>query len=87
MDISIYTKQAVNMGTKLINTIPFIVNNKLWRGFFEHKLVMIVAVLTAIVIPWSLFRYIESKAEILSSYSLSGDQVSTANIQNSVSFQ
>lgn len=87
MDISIYTKQAVNMGTKLINTIPFIVNNKLWRGFFEHRLVMIVAVLTAIVIPWSIFRYIESKSEILSSYSLSGDHISTANIQNSVSFQ
>jgi hypothetical protein len=87
MDLNLYSKQAINMGSKLVNTIPFIVNNKLWRGFFEHKLVMIVSVLTAIVIPYSLFRYIESKSEILSSYSLTGDPIASAGIQNSVSFQ
>lgn len=75
------------MGSKLVNTIPFIVSNKLWRGFFEHKLVMIISVLTAIVIPYSLFKYIESKSEILSTYSLTGDQIASAGIQNSVSFQ
>ncbi len=87
MDVKIYTGQAVNMGTKLINTIPFIVNNKLWRGFFDHKLVLVISVLAAVIIPWSVFKYIESKAAFLSTYSLAGKNIATADINNSINFQ
>jgi len=75
------------MATKLVNTIPFIMHNKLWRGFFEHKLVMPVTVLAAIIIPFSLFRYVESKAEVLKSYSLTGNKIASTGFQNSISFQ
>lgn len=58
MDFTHYKNQAINVTHKLLNTIPFIVKNKLWEGFFKHRLVLSVSILCAIIIPYSLFSNI-----------------------------
>ncbi|MGB4959913.1 MAG: hypothetical protein WBO36_10590, partial [Saprospiraceae bacterium] len=63
MQLIKYLAQANNMSHKLINTIPFIIKNKLWEGFFQHKIVMIVSIISAIAIPWSILKYLGSKIE------------------------
>ncbi|MBK9257100.1 MAG: hypothetical protein IPM42_16610 [Saprospiraceae bacterium] len=53
--------QVTEMGQKLINTPSFIYKNKLWSGFFKDKLVRIVTIVAAVMIPWSLINFISTK--------------------------
>lgn len=87
MELKIYIEQGTNIGHKLINTVPFIIKNKLWKGFFEHKLVMIVTVITAIAIPWSMFRYFDSKFNSIASNPDNNSHLAVAAMKSSVSFQ
>lgn len=87
MNIKIYLAQAVNMGTKLLNTLPFIVDNRLWKGFFKHKFVMIVSIITAMAIPYAIFQYLGSKIATFTNGSDETYTFTSTAINNSVSFQ
>jgi len=45
----------------LFDTIPFIVENKLWRGFFKEKTILAISAITAVVIPWSIYNYFSTE--------------------------
>lgn len=46
---------AVNMLESIIETIPFIKKNKIWRGFFENKWVAITSIIVSILFSYWLF--------------------------------
>lgn len=87
MDIKIYADQAINMGNKLLNTIPFIINNRLWSGFLRHKLVLIVCVILGIAIPYSIFQYLGAKISTFKDYSVEHQSITSTAMNNSISFQ
>lgn len=45
----------------LFDTIPFIVEHKLWRGFFKEKAILIISATIAVIIPWSIYSYLSSE--------------------------
>lgn len=42
----------------ILNTIPFIIENSLWKGVFKQKLILIFSAISAIVIPYSLISFL-----------------------------
>jgi hypothetical protein len=41
----------------LFDSIPFIVKHKLWSGFFKEKVILILSVIAAILIPLGIYDY------------------------------
>lgn len=58
MLLSVYINQGVDVTRKLFNVVPFIFEKKLWQGFIQQKLALLVVFVAAIFIPTSLFTYI-----------------------------
>ncbi|MBL0026776.1 MAG: hypothetical protein IPO98_18115 [Saprospiraceae bacterium] len=87
MDYNKYSRQSYNIGSKLINTTGFIVKNRLWVGFFQHRLVMILSVIIALVIPYSIFNYLNSKVSSALSGITTGSNIATSVANNSTSIE
>lgn len=85
MNIAGYTNQAKLAAQKLWNAIPFMIENKLWVGFFKHRLVLSVSLLAAIFIPWSIYEVIQSNLSLLPS-SLAAT-TTTASLADNVSLK
>ena len=67
MDLAGYTNQAKLATHKLWYAIPFMIENKLWVGFFKHRLVLSVSLLAAVFIPWSIYEVIRSTPSLFDS--------------------
>lgn len=83
---SVYVNQSVDIANKLFMTIPFILGNKLWKGFFRHKLVMTVSLITAIVIPISVYKYIDAKLDLINNSGAKASNFASMAMHESVSF-
>lgn len=55
-----FIPQLQTISQQLINTIPFIVTNKLWQGFFKQKAVLTISIISAIVIPYTIYDTISN---------------------------
>ncbi|MBC7884656.1 MAG: hypothetical protein H7X99_04235 [Saprospiraceae bacterium] len=86
MNASIFLIQVQKMSTIMVETLPFIIKNRLWEGFLKHKLVLILSIIAAITIPWSLIKYVASNTKELYSANFESNNVATASIQNAMSF-
>ncbi|MBK8627689.1 MAG: hypothetical protein IPN86_19645 [Saprospiraceae bacterium] len=82
MDITTFVLQVKNITDKLINTIPFIIQNKLWYGFFKHRIVLTISIITAIVVPFSFFNFISDYLQSLAKVSTPQLLASTSSDQN-----
>lgn len=82
MDVQIFVNQVKNTSEKLINTIPFIVHNKLWEGFFRHKIVFTLIIIAAIVVPISCYNFINDAISSVEKIGTSQQLLSTNTIQN-----
>ncbi|HMU05074.1 MAG TPA: hypothetical protein PJ990_15685, partial [Saprospiraceae bacterium] len=65
MTPSIFFVQLREMTHIMLETFPFIVNNKLWRGFMKHRLALTFIVIACILIAWSLVKYVKTNTEAL----------------------
>lgn len=72
----------MNAGDKLLNTIPFIFQNKLWEGFFKHRLVLTITIIAAIVIPISFFSFISDYLATLNALHTKNSLTSLAALEN-----
>jgi hypothetical protein len=50
-----FTDQLITVAHQLLKTIPFIITNKLWEGFFKQKAVLTISVFSAIVVPITIY--------------------------------
>ena len=85
MDFSKYLQQIFTSSNKLILTIPFIFDNKLWHGFFKHKLVLILSGLSAMVISFSILKYMNG-ALSFNGGNVASQKLGAADISNHLSF-
>lgn len=50
--------QAMKMVQIMRNTIPFMVKHAIWKGMFRQKLILAFSLLSAMVIPYSMYRFL-----------------------------
>ncbi|MBK9737756.1 MAG: hypothetical protein IPO92_23590 [Saprospiraceae bacterium] len=74
------------MSAILLKTIPFIFENKLWIGFFKHKLTLLISIIASLVIPWSIFNFFSSNVKAAYDSNFKNTEIATASLQNAVSF-
>ena len=84
VDLLDIKNQAVKMADILMKTSSFIVNARLWDGFFRQRLVIMVSLLAAIIIPYSVYELAKSK--ITSSEVVDSSRQSLAAMHNAVSW-
>jgi hypothetical protein len=70
----------------LFQTVPFIINHKLWQGFFKQRLAIIFSSITAILIPISFFDYLLFQVQSINQPLLDNSQIAASSIAESVSF-
>lgn len=59
--MKIIDQSSFRMVNTLNETIPFLVNNKLWKGFFNQKTVLYLTILLGLVIPFALFKSLDNE--------------------------
>ena len=74
------------MSTIVLNTMPFIIENKLWNGFFKYKLTLLVSVIASLVIPWSAFNFLSTNAKAIYDSNFETTEIASASMQSTVSF-
>ena len=55
---------ALNMLQSIIETVPFIRKNRIWKGFFENKWVATVSIIVSILFSYWLMSDIFSTSSI-----------------------
>ncbi len=63
MTMNFLDKAQLRMIHILKETIPFLVKNKLWKGFFNQKAVLYLTILLGLAIPITLFNFVDKKIE------------------------
>mgnify|MGYP001369187769 CR=1 FL=1 len=84
VDLIDVKNQAVKMTGVLLKTSSFIVYARLWDGFFRQRLVIMVSLLAAIIIPYSVFELVKSKISYAGAADSSGQAL--ASMHNAVSW-
>ncbi len=83
MNIDFFIHQTISITKKLYQTPAFIWKNKLWEGFFRQKTVRIVTLIAAIIIPWSVYEYLQAVIPSISSALSENSALSLGSMKNS----
>jgi hypothetical protein len=57
IDLSTFISQLKTIATQLSNSIPFMIQHKLWEGFFKQKAVLSISIIAAIIIPYNVYNH------------------------------
>lgn len=87
MTPSIFFTQLREMTHIMLETFPFIVNNKLWKGFMKHRLALTFIVIACILMAWSLVKYVKTNTEALYATNFANSEISSSAISNAMSFE
>lgn len=86
MTSSIFFSQLKEMTKIILETFPFIIKNRLWKGFTKQKMALIFIVITSILWVWSFIRYFKTNNEARDAANFENSEIDSSALSNAISF-